>query len=512
MRIFKSIISIFLAICIVLSFAGCKKDEESPQKEENASEENLSIENVTTNNNAETHLDVNVADELEFYYLNLFYQTYSVAYFYETQYGEGTGKMFTGYDVNLSPEEQTTKNEDGETITFAEYFYEGAVRAMAASEHSDDLAIASGVKLTEEEKKEIDDAVTTFIENEFVQQYYNTAVVNEVYKKVLTHIKYTEYYEDMIREKCNDADEINSIYEKDKTEYDVVSFRWFTIDYDSSAVSEATAFINKVTSVAGYSEETFKSVVLETVGEGNSNYEAYKEDNSTKIEKVDKETLEGNVGKDAADWFFETDTSGRYVRKSGDIRYFIGEDEESIYIIYATGTPFRDNDILRSVRHILLKDSTKAEAQKVLDEYLAKAGSGVDEEYFIELVNKYTEDTGSKSNGGLIADMRNDGRYVSAFEDWAFAEGEFAGQERKPGTTGIVESEYGYHIMFYSSEYENPAWYEEILDELTDVEWEKINIEVDVEEFEKQNIDSETKESVIAKCIETIEKTFGFIA
>lgn len=512
MRIFKSIISIFLAICIVLSFAGCKKDEEAPQKEENASEENLSIENVTTNNNAETHLDVNVADELEFYYLNLFYQTYSVAYSYETQYGEGTGKMFTGYDVNLSPEEQTTKNDKGETVTFSSVFYERAIEQMAMIKAYYDLAVDNGIELSEEDENEIEAAVSEYKKYGLCGVKFSDDLLRTVLTEQMRASNYEEFCQDNIRKEYDDFTTISNLYNEDRINYDVVSFRWFVIDYTDTAVAEAESFIKKITSVGGYSEETFKAVVLETVGEGNSNYEAYKEDNSTKIEKVDKETLEGNVGKDATDWFFETDTSGRYVRKSGDIRYFIGEDEESIYILYATGTPFRDDTTSRSVRHILLMDSTKAEAQKVLDEYLAKAGSGVDEEYFIELVNKYTEDTGSKSNGGLIADMRNDGQYVSAFEDWAFAEGEFAGQERKPGTTGIVESEYGYHIMFYSSEYENPAWYEEILDELTDVEWEKINIEVDVEEFEKQNIDSETKASVIAKCIETIEKTFGFIA
>ena len=35
---------------------------------------------------------------------------------------------------------------------------------------------------------------------------------------------------------------------------------------------------------------------------------------------------------------------------------------------------------------------------------------------------------------------------VENFNDWCFAEG------RKTGDTGIVESDYGYHIMFYSAD------------------------------------------------------------
>ena len=37
----------------------------------------------------------------------------------------------------------------------------------------------------------------------------------------------------------------------------------------------------------------------------------------------------------------------------------------------------------------------------------------------------------------------NDGKYVKAFTDWSID------AARKPGDTGIVETEYGYHIMYY---------------------------------------------------------------
>jgi hypothetical protein len=508
MKKWKSIISLFLVILFVLSLSGCKKGDENPEhKEEKTTEEKISRENES-----DESMEVSIADELEYYYLSLFYQTYSLAYSYETQYGEGTGKMLTGYDYKLSPDKQSTKNEAGETITFAEYFYESAVREMAMSKYSAEFAVASGISLTEGEKKDIEDAATEFASNEFVQKFYNTAVVNKVHQKVITDKKYTEHYKDMIRDKCNNAKEISSIYTEDKIKYDVVDFRWFVIENDSSAASEATAFINKVTSVGGYNEETFKSVVLEFIGEDHKDYEAYKSDAATEIKKIDKQAMELNVSKDAADWFFETDENDRYVRKSGDIRYFLSGNGENIYILYATGTPYRDDDTQRSVRHILLMDSTIEDAQKVLDEYNSKAGNNFYEEYFIELVKKYSDDTGTKNNGGLIENMKNDGQYVTAFEDWAFAEGEFSGQERKIGTTGIVESEYGYHIMLYLSENENPLWYEEILAELVSEEWEKINSEnVDVDEFEKQYIGGEIKESIKEKCVETIKNTFGYI-
>ena len=66
-------------------------------------------------------------------------------------------------------------------------------------------------------------------------------------------------------------------------------------------------------------------------------------------------------------------------------------------------------------------------------------------------------------------------------QDWVFAEGEFAGAERVPGTTGIIETEFGYHVMYYVGGHDNPLWYETILDDLITEDWE-----AEQTEFEKQ--------------------------
>jgi hypothetical protein len=88
------------------------------------------------------------------------------------------------------------------------------------------------------------------------------------------------------------------------------------------------------------------------------------------------------------------------------------------------------------------KKATKAEAQKVLDEYLKNPT----EANFKELTKKYTDDVdtnGNPNNDGLYAGVMNNGQYVKAFTDWSIDE------NRKPADTGIVETEYGYHIMYY---------------------------------------------------------------
>ncbi len=98
-------------------------------------------------------------------------------------------------------------------------------------------------------------------------------------------------------------------------------------------------------------------------------------------------------------------------------------------------------DKTATVRHILLltqskSDSEKAEARKKIEDILAKAKAGED---FAALAKQYSEDPGSKDNGGLYEDIVR-GQMVKPFEDAAFSVP--VGQ-----ISGVVETDYGYHIL-----------------------------------------------------------------
>lgn len=98
-------------------------------------------------------------------------------------------------------------------------------------------------------------------------------------------------------------------------------------------------------------------------------------------------------------------------------------------------------DKTASVRHILLltqgkTDAEKAAARTKMEEILAKAKAGED---FAGLAKQYSEDPGSKDDGGLYRDFGR-GAMVKPFEDAAFSVP--VGQ-----ISGIVETTYGYHIL-----------------------------------------------------------------
>ena len=94
-------------------------------------------------------------------------------------------------------------------------------------------------------------------------------------------------------------------------------------------------------------------------------------------------------------------------------------------------------------------------AQGILEEYLK---GEMTEDAFGELAKKYSED-GNADEGGIYEDVAS-GQMVSEFEDWALL-----AADRKVGDVGIVETEFGYHIMYFIEREEVSNWETEIRDE-----------------------------------------------
>lgn len=116
-----------------------------------------------------------------------------------------------------------------------------------------------------------------------------------------------------------------------------------------------------------------------------------------------------------------------------------------------------------NVRHILFalntaEDAPPAEAEEAraaaktkAEELLASFLENPSEEAFAELAKVNTEDPGSKDNGGLYEDVYP-GQMVDPFNDWCFD------ASRQPGDTGIVETSYGFHVMYFVSGTDTYYW------------------------------------------------------
>ena len=126
----------------------------------------------------------------------------------------------------------------------------------------------------------------------------------------------------------------------------------------------------------------------------------------------------------------------------------------------------KDNGNYYAVRHILIEvEATgegktltdedwakcKAEAQKVLDEYLAGEKT---ESSFATLANKYSADPGSNTNGGLYENLTKSTSFVEPFKNW------YLDASRQVGDVELVQTDYGYHVMYFSDC--TPIWEYEV--------------------------------------------------
>lgn len=127
---------------------------------------------------------------------------------------------------------------------------------------------------------------------------------------------------------------------------------------------------------------------------------------------------------------------------------FLVEDfDYGLYTVnILTASPYRRTNMSADVRHILLtedtyetEDDTRDKAYAILEQWEAGEANASS---FGELAQQYSEDSGSSSNGGLYQNV-TEGEMVDAFDQWVFD------TSRKIGDTGIVKTDYGYHVMYF---------------------------------------------------------------
>ena len=138
-----------------------------------------------------------------------------------------------------------------------------------------------------------------------------------------------------------------------------------------------------------------------------------------------------------------------------------GKETKTIngYYVVMFGSENLNLTELVNIRHILVSfeggktDSTTGavtytEAEKLAakakaEEILAAFNAGEKtEEAFGKLATEKTTDTGSKETGGLYTDVYP-GQMVTNFNNWCFD------ASRTVGETGLVETEYGWHVMYF---------------------------------------------------------------
>ena len=191
-------------------------------------------------------------------------------------------------------------------------------------------------------------------------------------------------------------------------------------------------------------------------------------------------------------------TASSYLQVLVDAKTYTEDDSSKYYDDNAesyAGNGIEKSDVkMVNVRHILIQpegtnddgtytDEAWAAAEKKANDLLTEWKNGEHtEESFAFMAAENSADPGSAENGGLYEDVYP-GQMVDAFDAWCFD------ASRQPGDTGIVKTDYGYHIMYFSSTSEHAYWYvraeDDYLNELSVSVLQEVSAKFEAEETEQ---------------------------
>ncbi len=349
-----------------------------------------------------------------------------------------------------------------------------------------EAAKAAGVTLDEEDYKTIDDNVAAIVDAAKANGYSTKAYMSMLFGKGVNEKDMRQFfelallsskYESQIYDETENAvtdEEINAHYKENLDTLAVADVIKYTetlkIDVDLAAEekeAKKAEFLAKFDAMgAAASEEEFKSALVAYLTE-KAEADGTLDDEAAASPETQADNAYTTVSKsqvslkDAAEWIFEM-ADDTHVRANGEVKVFTddsdvkteSEETESkadatevtytVEVYFVVKAPYPNDALSKSTGHILIafdsyetKEEAKAKADEVYAEYLAGEQT---KDAFEALAEKYTDDS------GVFYDNITAGQMVEPFEAWVFD------SARAYGDTEIVETEYGYHIMFFTGE------------------------------------------------------------
>lgn len=417
--------------------------------------------------------------EYEYYYMRAYNQVRYQAQYYQYYY-----QTSNGYDLSLTPEEQTqtTKDADGNEITWAEKLHEDTLEIIQLHKAYYNEALKMGLKLTKADEAFIDKQIedlrdeaksagsnssssnsenkVTYSLNAYLRKVYGGSINERFLRKQLKiQVLAQKYLTERTNEIAKDYDQkdIDAEYKKDTTAYDFATFRAYTFktteltkednETDDALKARQTKANAEVKKNANdfYNAVTNDATFTAKAKELNKDTADYNVDKETKYSML-KSTAQSTFSEDAAKWLFDSST------KVGSKKLFSDEENGKYIVVLALSKPHQEQTV--TARHILFQTKDQNSGNDLSEEEIAKKKTQAEdvlkkfnegdktEDSFAALANEYNEDTGSSSNGGLYEHIYP-GQMVTEFNDWVFD------ANRKAGDVELVETDFGYHIIYF---------------------------------------------------------------
>ncbi len=411
------------------------------------------------------------AAEVTFHYQNVYGNFLNDNYAYIT-YG------MLNLNPNSSLSSQTIAESDAATLgltpeevgqTWEDYFINEALKQMAA--------VQSVLKLAKEENFSYPDSIQETLDanmasvqsnaaasnltvDQYLQANLGGAMTEKVYRELmLRSLQYEAYAQAKSDSLVYSDAELEDAYNADRNTYDQASYELISVSGVPSVSTDADGNTVEATdeerAAAMETAKTTAEEILAAYRDGASLESFADQEKSIVYSNPDNATYTGTA---LMEWVFDD------ARREGDAQVIEGT---SSYYVAVFHEKSRNNYNTIDVRHVLIQpeattltsedegyqadvDMKKAAAQATAEalyaEYLAGPAT---EESFAELARENSSD-GNAAEGGIYEKVYKN-MMVETFNDWCFDE------NRKSGDTGIVETNYGYHIMYFVGENE-PYW------------------------------------------------------
>ena len=364
------------------------------------------------------------------------YTAADVSYFYNTIYNSFVSQnsyylSVYGLDTSKSLKEQDCPVTDGGT--WYDYFRDQALSSMTSYSLLAQKAEAEGFDASEEVEQSVQETLSDldasaasagYTRAQYIKAVCGPLVNEKVFERNIRMMALAQAYSNSYSDSLSyTSDEVQAAYDADPKSFQSVDIEY--ILFSSGAGSDATDEEKaQLLDEAKQKAET----ALSRYAQGEA-FDAIGEDMEGSYAHV---AYAANGSSDMLTWAFDD------ARQAGDTT--VAAYGETGYYAVLFHSRSRNDYHTVSVRHILVDSEEKA------NELLQKT-----EDAFAALAVANSTDSNA-SSGGLYTDIYR-GQMVSEFEDWCFD------PSRQAGDTGIVQTSYGYHVMYFVSTNENPYWY-----------------------------------------------------
>ena len=399
------------------------------------------------------------------------YTAADVLYYYAGQYQ--TAYQYAAYgmssfDTTKDPKDQVYDEESGQT--WHEYFIEQALDSLKTYVTVEKKAKADG----HAESQEVKDSFAQYKDNmktslatssysnmkSYLQAVFGPMMTEKDFDRCLERELYVNDYMNSVQDGYTYTDQqLEDYYKEHADQLDSFHFDQLTLrasvsttDADGNTIEMTDDEKAAKLEEAKAEMKALAEEILARVDAG-EDMEALAEEYADQIYSAQLDTTRTGTGLNASlsSWFLSAD------RKAGDTTLGEYDGGSSAYTYYVARfiSRQRDESATANVRHILFsgedeesKAQAKTQAEAMLDSW--KKGEAT-EDSFAQLARDNSADTNSASNGGLIENITPTSSYVENFLNWS------VDPSRQPGDTGIVETEYGYHVMYFCS-WGAPQW------------------------------------------------------